>query len=41
MSILIRMRNSEEVNLQSSNKISNLDPVIDENKVLHVGGRIK
>ena len=41
ISILIRMRNGEEVTLQHSNKISNLDPFIDENEVLCVGGRVK
>ena len=35
------MRHGEKVSLQSSSKISNLDPFIDENEVLHVGGRIK
>ena len=40
-SILIRMRNGEEVTIQTSSKISNLDPFIDENEVLRVGGRIK
>ena len=41
MSILIGMRNGEEVSLQSLSKISNLDPFIDKNEVLRVGGRIK
>ena len=41
ISILIRMRHGEEVSLQSSSKISTLDPFIDENEVLRVGGRIK
>ena len=41
ISILIRMRHGEKVSLQSSGKISNLDPFIDENEVVHVGGRIK
>ena len=41
ISILIRMRNGEEVSIQSSSKISNLDSFIDENEVLCVGGRIK
>ena len=41
MSILIGMRNGGEVSLQSSSKISNLDPFLDENEVLLVGGRIK
>ena len=41
ISILIRMRNGEEVTIQSSSKISNLDPFIDENEVFRVGGRIK
>ena len=41
MSILIEMRNGEEASLQSSSKISNLDPFLDENEVLRVGGRIK
>ena len=41
ISILIRMRSGEEVTLQRSNKISNLDPFIDENEVLRVGGRVK
>ena len=41
MSILIRMRNGERVSLQSSSKISNLDPFIDVNEVLRVGGRFK
>ena len=40
ISILIRMRNGEE-SIQSSSKISNLVPFIDENEVLRVGGRIK
>ena len=31
----------QKCKLQSSTKISNLDPFIDENEVLHVGGRIK
>ena len=35
------MRNGEEVTIQSSSKISNLDPFIEENEVLRVGGRIK
>ena len=35
------MRHGEEVSLPSSSKISNLDPFIDENEVLRVGGRIK
>ena len=34
MSILIRMRNGEEISLQSSSKISNLDPFLDENEIL-------
>ena len=41
INILIRMRHGEEVSLPSSSKISNLDPFIDENEVLRVGGRIK
>ena len=41
ISILIRMRHGEEVSLQSSSKISNLDTFIDETEVLHVGRRIK
>ena len=41
ISILIRMRHGEKVSLQSSGKISNLDPFIDENEVVRVGGRIK
>ena len=41
ISILLRMRNGEEVNIQSLSKISNLHQFIDENEVLHVGGRIK
>ena len=35
------MRYGEEVSLQSSSKISNLDTFIDETEVLHVGRRIK
>ena len=35
------MRYGEEVSLQSSSKINNLDPFIDENEVLRVVGRIK
>ena len=35
------MRNGKEVTLQHSNKIGNLDPFIDENEVLRVGGRVK
>ena len=35
------MRHGEKVSLQSSGKISNLDPFIDENEVVRVGGRIK
>ena len=41
MSILIRMRNGEEISLQTSSKTSNLDLFIDENEVLCVGGKIK
>ena len=41
MSILIRMRNGEEVSLQTSSKTSNLDLFIDENEVLCVGGKSK
>ena len=41
MSIVIRMRHGEEVSRRSSSKISNLDPLLDENEVLRVGGRIK
>ena len=41
MSIVIRMRQGEEVSRRSSSKISNLDPLLDENEVLRVGGRIK
>ena len=35
------MRHGGKVSLQSSGKISNLDPFIDENEVVRVGGRIK
>ena len=41
ISILIRMRHGEEASQQSLCKISNLDPFIHENGVLHIGGRIK
>ena len=41
INILIRMRNGEEVSIQSSSNVSNLDPFIDENEFLRVGGRIK
>ena len=41
MSILIRMKSGEELSLQSSYKISNLDPFFDENEILHVHRRIK
>ena len=33
ISILIRMRNAEEVSIQSLSKISNFDPFIDENEI--------
>ena len=41
MSIVIRMRHGEKVSRRRSSKTSNLDPFLDENEVLRVGGRIK
>ena len=35
------MRHGEKVSQQSSGKISNLDPFINENEVVRIGGRIK
>ena len=41
ISIPIRMRNGEEVSLQISSNTSNINPSINENEILHVGGSIK